>query len=398
MFQPLFKLNRLILTGLLLLGVLANPLVYQKQPLQVKAENTGSTFSDLQQQLNDNLKRQSDLQKKIKDSQNQEKSLASQIAYMEEQIELTGLQIDETQTRIEQLTLDVATTSDKLDETQVNLDNKTDLANKRIRSIYENGSVNSFERLLQADSISDYFLLQKYSSAIRDQDVRLINSLKELKETYDAQKTDLSNQKKSAEDLKIQLQNQQASLDSQKNQKNNLLATTKNSEANYQALLTQVKLDQQAIQSALLNLGTKLGPVKRGDIIAFQGNTGCVIPSPTSGNPTAGSHLHFGYLINSRVVNPLSYLNSGALGWPETNPRITQYFGANANNGLYGPGGHPAIDMTVSFGSPIYAAKSGTAYLANDNGCGNNPLHPKGWGITIDHGDGTKTIYWHIQH
>lgn len=384
------KFKRLLLLTLLSSIILLLPLSTKAQT-SLPPKNSGSTFTELQKQLNDNLKKQNDLQNNIKKTQSQEKTLAIQIDLTNNEIALTELKIDETTNRIAQLAIDVTNTQGKLEQTQDDLDYKTKIANQRVKAVYEQGGLHPLERLLSSDGFNNYILLQKYADAIHDQDVKLITSLKDLKETYEEEKTQLSDQKKSQEDLKAQLDSQKAQLDSQKQQKSALLIATKNSEQVYQSLLTQVKLDQQAIQAALFNLGTKLGPVKKGDIIAFQGNTGC----------STGTHLHFGYLVGGKAIDPMPYLNNGTLGWPEVNPRITQPFGANAAfyAQLGQPGGHPAIDMTVAFGAPIYAAKSGTAYLASDNGCPSLiPGTGKGWGISIDHGDGTKTIYWHIRH
>ncbi len=389
-FFHLSKLKRISFLTVLAASLLLLPIATSAKT-SLPSENSGSTFTDLQKQLGDNLKKQTELQNNIKSAQNQEKTLATQITIIDSQVTLTELQIDETTNRIAQLAIDVTNTTSKLEKTATDLDRKTDVANDRVRTVYEQGNIKPLEMLLKTQGFNNYVLLQKYSEAIHDQDVKLITSLKDLKESYEAEKTQLSDQKKGQEDLKVQLDTQKSQLDTQKQQKSALLIATKNNEANYQKLLAQVKLDQQAIQAALFNLGTKLGPVKRGEIIAFQGNTGC----------STGTHLHFGYLTGGKSVDPMPYLNNGTLAWPQVNPRITQPFGANAafyaQLGQYG--GHPAIDMTVSFGAPIYASKSGTAYLASDNGCPSLiPGTGKGYGISIDHGDGTKTIYWHIKH
>lgn len=389
-FFHLSKLKRISFLTVLAASLLLLPIATSAKT-SLPSKNSGSTFTDLQKQLGDNLKKQTELQNNIKSAQNQEKTLATQITIIDSQVTLTELQIDETTNRIAQLAIDVTNTTSKLEKTASDLEHKTDVANDRVRTVYEQGNIKPLEMLLKTQGFNNYVLLQKYSEAIHDQDVKLITSLKDLKESYEAEKTQLSDQKKGQEDLKVQLDTQKSQLDTQKQQKSALLIATKNNEANYQKLLAQVKLDQQAIQAALFNLGTKLGPVKRGEIIAFQGNTGC----------STGTHLHFGYLTGGKSVDPMPYLNNGTLAWPQVNPRITQPFGANAafyaQLGQYG--GHPAIDMTVSFGAPIYAAKSGTAYLASDNGCPSLiPGTGKGYGISIDHGDGTKTIYWHIKH
>ncbi len=352
----------------------------------------GTTFTELQKQLNDNLAKQSELNKKITDSQKQEKSLANSIAVAENQIALTQLKIDETENRIAQLAIDVTNTENEVDKTTDTLNERTDLTEQRIRSVYESGNVKTFELMLQTNGINDFLLLKKYSEAVHEQDVRMITNLKEIKDTLEEEKAKLSTQKSDAEALKNQLSQQVTDLDNQKRQHGLLLDATKNNEANYQKILAQAKLDQQIIQNALFNLGTKLGPVKRGEIIAFQGNTGC----------STGTHLHFGYLRGGSPVNPVPYINNGTLGKPEDNYQITQAFGANAIAGLYGPGGHPAIDIqgvpAPGWNTPIHAARDGVAYLGSDNGCPNViPGTGKGKGITIDHGDGTKTIYWHIR-
>ncbi|HSX58253.1 MAG TPA: hypothetical protein VLE47_03255 [Candidatus Saccharimonadales bacterium] len=393
-FTFLLKLQKALLLipafgFILLLAFSASSLVKSES---TKQSGVGSTFSDLQQQLNSNLKKQSDLQKKISDSQNQEKNLASQMAFAEDQIELTQLKIDETQNRIAQLAIDVSNTQNQVSQTSDDLNNHTDITNQRIRSVYESGKVQTFELMLQTNGINDFLLLKKYSEAIHDQDVKMITDLKELKETLQEEKNKLSDQKTQAETLNAQLNQQVTDLGNQKRQQGLLLEATKNNEANYQKLLAQSKLDQQIIQNALFNLGTKLGPVKRGEIIAFQGNTGC----------STGTHLHFGYLVRGTPVNPVPYINNGTLGKPEDSYQITQAFGANAIPGLYGPGGHPAIDIQgqpyPGWNTPIHAAHDGTAYLGSDSGCPNVlPGTGKGKGITIDHGDGTKTIYWHIR-
>lgn len=363
---------------------------------QEQPQAAGSTFTELQKQLNDNLKKQADLNKKISDSKNQEKTLASQIQAAEDEIALTELKIDETENRIAQLAIDVSNTSVKIDQTAEDIDQRTEITNQRIRTLYATGEVQPLQLILQTQSFQDYFLMKKYAEAIHDQDIRLITSLKELKETYEEEKTNLTNQKNEAENLKNQLTQQISDLDNQKRQKGVLLEVTKNNEANYQRFLAQAKLDQQNIQNALFNLGTRLGPVKRGEIIAFQGNTGC----------STGTHTHFGYLIGGKPVNPQTYINNGTLLAPidPFNPstQTTQAFGANAIPGLYGPGGHPAIDIQgvpkPGWNTPIRAAKDGIAYAGSDNGCPNIlPGTGKAKGIIIDHGDGTKTIYWHIR-
>lgn len=72
---------------------------------------------------------------------------------------------------------------------------------------------------------------------------------------------------------------------------------------------------------------------------------------------------------------------SGALLWPTTTTRLTQYFSLR----------HPGIDIAGAFGLPIYAADDGVVKLSKNGWNG-------GYGnyIIISHGNGRETLYGHM--
>ena len=82
-----------------------------------------------------------------------------------------------------------------------------------------------------------------------------------------------------------------------------------------------------------------------------------------------------------------SWFPTGSFRWP-TSGVITSYFGYR-NTGISGASTyHKAIDIANRKGTPIYAADGGTVTFAGYNGS-------LGYYITIDHGNGFKTIYGH---
>lgn len=351
-------------------------------------EKSGASYSDLVRRLQDNIRRQDELRGKIASAQDQENTLKNQIGYLENQIELTRLEIEEAENRLDQLKIDIGDVSEKLTDTEEELNFTTEVATTRIRDIYRQSYIEPTEVFISSKSFNDYLVRKIYTEAIRAQDISLLEELKKTKELFTNQKESLEDKKTKEEKLKKSLNNKKASLASQNNSKQYLLGVTQNQEENYQRLLAQVQIELESISRALGGGAVRLGPVRKGEVIAFQGNTGC----------STGTHLHFGVYVNGTAVNPRIYINNGRLSWPLKGFRITQEFGANYDWYMqnFGLPGHNAIDMTAGFGAPIYAASSGIAYAASDS----SPCWLTGTvgkGVIIDHGGGLKSIYWHIK-
>ena len=130
-------------------------------------------------------------------------------------------------------------------------------------------------------------------------------------------------------------------------------------------------------------------------MIGHLGNTGC----------STRPHLHFGLYSQGVAIDPKPFLDNETLAWPVKDPLVALYgwFNDPHTRGWYlqefGINGHNGIDMTdatLEYGAPVLAAADGIAYKVSDS--------QKCWltgtvgqGVRIDHPDGTKTIYWHLQ-
>ncbi len=380
--------------------------------------STTEELSDYQKQLEENQTRQQELERKIEALQTQERSLQNQIDYMDSQIALTNLKVDEAQTKIaerqielEGLSLDIEELIARIGRIEESVQYQGEVYGQRVRERYKVSRLSAFEILFGADSLSDVFTRLKYLKMMERQDQRLITQMGDTQLNYKNQKKLLEETKQQVEQVKkdleqekINLEARRADLDRQKREKEHILAITSQEEANYQRLLQQVRAELEALLSALSG-GAKIGPVKKGEIIALEGNTGCVCSyavgcnPPTAQYPTAGSHLHFGVYKNGVAVNPRPYMESGELDWPEKNTIVTQEFGENYNFYMrnFGVPGHNGIDMTSGYGSPIFAAADGVAYKTGDDGqylswC-NGPAN----GVRVEHENGLVTLYWHLK-
>ena len=268
-----------------------------------------------------------------------------------------------------------------------------------MRARYKTGENSYVIMVFGSDKFNSLLQKTKFLKVMEYQDKKLIAEMDATKAAYNDQKDIAEDKKKEAETLQDQLERQQnelaaarAELDRQKADKETLLRETQNDEQKYQSLLAQVESEMAALNMAI-NLPEGGEEVKKGDIIGLMGNTGC----------SSGPHVHFGFIKNSKAVDPLPYLNDGHLKWPVSDWQITQGFGANywfyMNN--FGIPGHDALDIVSRgqwSGAPIKAARDGKLRYAQDARvyCPwlNNSI---GKGAIIDHGDGEKTIYWHLQ-
>jgi hypothetical protein len=80
--------------------------------------------------------------------------------------------------------------------------------------------------------------------------------------------------------------------------------------------------------------------------------------------------------------------------WPTEFRTINQHFGANPQNyAQFGLPGHEGVDLMAPHGSKIFAVAAGTVTLVHTNP--NN--HAYGIHVRLDHGNGYRTVYAHLQ-
>ncbi|MBI2620725.1 peptidoglycan DD-metalloendopeptidase family protein [candidate division WWE3 bacterium] len=348
-----------------------------------------------------------EIDNKIDELKGREKTLRGEIEFADAQMSRTETKIQasiveiERKTRqIDSLSYEIDTLRSKIKELENEVDRQEIMLGERLRARYKALGFSPLVILFGADSLEKLIQKSAYLHFIQIQDKRLLDEMEATRNRYDLDQFSIEVNKEQVEKLRTQIIAEKANLERyrrdlqrQKEDKQKLLERTENDETKYQALLAQVKSELAALQLAI-NLPEGEGSsVKRGDVIGAMGNTGC----------SSGPHVHFGYVKDGKVKDPLPLLNVGRLSWPVDNYEITQYFGENysfyMNN--FGVSGHDAIDIISKSqwsGAPIRAARDGNLYYAQDSKvyCPwlNNSI---GKGAIIDHGDGERTIYWHLR-
>lgn len=359
---------------------------------------------DLSRQIQDKQAEIAKLESQLNEARNTEKTLKSQLNLIDGQTKVTSLKIEETILKIEKLDREINDLSKRIDRISGSLDVLSELLLKRIVQTYKySNAISTIDLLFSSHGFSDLIERLKYIQVAQAYDKKKLYELQATKIAYNEQKQDKKTRQEEAEKLNKDLANYKKQLDEQKKVKEELLKITKNDEAKYQGLIAQLQAEINSISTAISNIGAKIGPVSKGQVIAAMGSTGC----------STGPHLHFEVFENAKVeggriignrVNPHSLLDNGRFGPPiqgyPDNITITTEYGEVYR--VFGfPSAHTGLDIAPrsyeGIGRPILAAENGIAYTTsapcNYNIAGGSSV---GKGVIIDHQNGMVTLYWHI--
>jgi len=335
-------------------------------------------------------------------------TLENQIAYLDYQIYLSELEIQAKEEEIKVLSVDIGDLSDRLQRIADFIAYQEEIFRSRARTAYANDQLSPFDMILGADTLDTTFRRIKYLKVLEQNDRLTLEEMRETRVSFNDQKKTLENKKSDVERLKSEVEQHKLNLIYQQASKENLLKETKGQEASYQQLLKQLQAELNSILAALKAGGSVVGPVSKGQRFTNQGNTGCT-------TWPGGYHVHYavgvGPVGNSQInyfVNPWGY--PANLKLSGSTVISGSYYSPGGSSNILTQGywsGHKALDIVSYSGYQggyygVYASAGGTAYLVKDTTWGSwcwtgKPYNGPAYGMVVDHGNGYKTLYWHVK-
>ena len=234
----------------------------------------------------------------------------------------------------------------KLNQKKAEVEQRKKIYRKRLRQIYINGQVNYLDVLLGAKDFGDFasrmYLLQKIISS----DIEMLTQLQKAEAEIKSRQDELDAQMKEIKTTQAELEAKRARARKLKEQRSYML---------YKA-----QEEQQRSQNEYDRL------------LAISENITAMLRNMESGGGTSSGGG-----------------GTGRFMWP-CRGEITSYFGWRTHPIFGTTKYHSGMDIAVDYGTPIYAADSGTVIYSGW-------LGGYGYAVMIDHGGGLVTLYGHNQ-
>lgn len=306
--------------------------------LLVKADSV----NDLQNKIDQSNKNRQQIKENINDKNKQKQDLLAQIEDFDEEINVLNSQIQDMNGKIAVDDAAISKVQGELDIAAEKASKQYETFKERLRVMYECGSNNYIDILLESKSFSDFLNKYEIVKQIAEYDNNMFDKLEASRKEIEDTKTELEKIKAIKVEKVNALNATKSTLDAKVNEKSRLVSEVNKSIAELEA---QYRKEEQA-EAAL-----------RAQILQLQ--------------------------------NPGMAYAGGTMLWPCPSTRyITSPYGSRFHPVLKYNRFHSGIDIGAGMGADVIAANGGIVIKAEYSSSYGNY-------VVIDHGGGITTLYAH---
>ena len=231
---------------------------------------------------------------------------------------------------------------------------------QRVRAMEEEGTVSYWSILFNAESFSDLLDRLADVDAVMSYDNRVMEELTAAREELEQVQAELESARAKEQAVKEQQEAKKTEQQAKVAEAEELLAQLNANVEEVNRLLEEEDAAAAAIQADIEK--------KQAELEAQRQEGNVTLPPSSSGYQW-----------------PL----------PASNLKLTSAFGYRIHPVTHVPHSHTGIDVSATTGTPITAAKSGQVIISEE---GTGSTWSYGNYVVIDHGDGTTTLYAHMNY
>lgn len=357
--------------------------------------NNDSTINEMENQLSRLEMQEKELKEKLKAIESEKETSIEYQKLLEKQIDVTEQQILTSINTIRELDQSIKELDEELLESKKNVEHTFELLKTRIKAIYKLGDVGTLQILFESESLNDYVRRSQLLESMTARDKALMEDInKYMDETKE--KRELQEHKKNeVATLKINLEIKSEELKELEKENRELINLLTEKELMTENELQEIYADSEALSSMMEDYIRKMIAAEAGKPTVAPTPTPTPTPSP-SASPTLSPVPE-----ETPEISPSEEPSQSPSPTPTPEPTPAApsinflwpcpgY--AYISAGWMGYPGHKGLDMAANYGTPIYAAQSGTVMIANKT---DEWGYSWGYYVSIYHNSTYSTLYAH---
>ena len=349
---------------------------------------TAASSSEIRKQINKLKEEKEEIKDKIAEVQDQYEENENEIAdiisrknVIDQEIQLLYSQIQNMNDQLSAYNILIADKQDELDVAEDRFAALSEENKIRIRTTEEEGELSYWEVLFKANSFSDLLDRLNIVEEIAASDNRRLKELSEAANVVEVAQGELVSEKEEMELAKLELDAAEAELDAKRQEADDLIQELLTKADDLEALEAEFERQEQEFLEEIAQKEIEYDEAKQREWEAYMAT---YVPPTTA--PPAGSTN------NSTTTNSGSSGGTAGSGgtWlvPCSYTSITSPFGYRTAPTSGASTYHQGVDLDTGTGWSVVATRAGTAYTAYGSAAGNY--------ITIDHHDGFRSVYMHL--
>ena len=316
----------------------------------------------------------SETQKKGEELQSQKDSAEAEKAALTKQLNDLIDEMDKTTEDINTKQEEIDAKETELIQAQIDEINQYESMKKRIKYMYENGSNEFLEILMEANSIADLLNKAEYINKISKCDRELLVEYEDTRKDVENRENALKKEYAELESLQDELAGEQANVEK-------LLA-----DKNIQIDNLTSEISSNADKLKQLIAAAEAAEARRKEAEATAAAQAAQAAAAAQASASSGTSSSGG---SGNTSSNASASGTGSLTHPVPGAAITSGFGGRVAPTAGATTGHDGIDYGAGYGAAVYAADSGTVITAQYNSARGNY-------IVVNHGNGMQTWYQHL--